>query len=222
MNNEAHQQAVYRRRFTGNEQRRAEVWRTLAHHYFRRWIKSTATVIDVGAGYCEFINSIPAARKYALDSNPATANKAAPDVTVLLQEATQPWPLPPESVDVVFSSNFFEHLPTKHDLAQCLSEAYRVLRPQGLLIALGPNIRFCYDVYWDFVDHYLPLSDRSMVEALEIAGFQMECVIPRFLPFTMSHRVPPRAFLVRLYLMFPLAQRLWGKQFLTMARKPHS
>ena len=103
---------------------------------------------------------------------PATAEKAAPDVTVLSQEATQPWSLPSESVDVVFSSNFFEHLPTKQDFAHCLAEAYRVLRPQGLLIALGPNIRFCFDVYWDFVDHHLPLSDRSMVEALEIAGFR--------------------------------------------------
>jgi hypothetical protein len=55
---------------------------------------------------------------------------------------------------------------------------------------------------------------------LEIAGFRTELVIPRFLPFTMSDRVPLRAFLVRLYLRFPWAQRLWGKQFLVIARKP--
>jgi hypothetical protein len=121
---------------------------------------------------------------------------------------------------VVFSSNFFEHLPTKEDFVHCLLEAYRVLCPKGLLIALGPNIRFCFDVYWDFVDHQLPLSDRSMVEALEITGFRSELVIPRFLPFTMSGRVPRGTFLVRLYLLLPLAQRLWGKQFLVIARKP--
>ena len=220
MTNQDRQQAVYNRRFAGIEQRRVEVWRTLALHYFPRWIKPTDSVLDVGAGYCEFINSIDAAHKYALDLNPATANKAAPGVTVLTQEAGQAWPLPPESVDVVFSSNFFEHLPSKQDFSRCLDEAYRVLRPQGLLIALGPNIRFCYDLYWDFVDHHLPLSDRSMVEALEIAGFQTERVVPRFLPFTMSNRMPYRAFMVRLYLMVPLAQRIWGKQFLVIARKP--
>jgi len=220
MTNQKHQQAVYERRFAGIEQRRVEVWQTLARHYFHRWIRPTDTVLDVGAGYCEFINSIAAARKYALDSNPATTNKAAADVTVLSQEANQPWPLPPGSVDVVFSSNFFEHLPSKQDFSLCLTEAYRVLRPEGLLIALGPNIRYCFNVYWDFVDHHLPLSDRSMVEALEIAGFQSERVIPRFLPFTMSGGVPYRTFMVRMYLMFPLAQRLWGKQFLVMARKP--
>ena len=220
MTHPEHQRAVYDRRFAGIEERRIEVWRTLARHYFRHWVKPTDAVLEVGAGYCEFINSIAAAHKYALDSNPATAEKASPEVTVLTQEATPPWPLPGESLDVVFSSNFFEHLPTKQDFARCLAEAYRVLRRRGLLIALGPNIRFCFDVYWDFVDHHLPLSDRSMVEALEIAGFRRELVIPRFLPFTMSGRVPSRGFLVRLYLMLPLAQRLWGKQFLVMGRKP--
>jgi SAM-dependent methyltransferase len=220
MTHHEHQQAVYRRRFAGIEQRRVAVWQTLARHYFRRWVNPTDTVVDVGAGYCEFINSISAAHKYALDSNPATREKAASGVTVLSQEAAKPWSLPSESVNVVFSSNFFEHLPSKQDLARCLAEAFRVLRPQGLLIALGPNIRFCFDVYWDIVDHHLPLSDRSMIEALEIAGFRRELVIPRFLPFTMSDRVPYPAFLVSLYLMFPLAQRLWGKQFLVVARKP--
>jgi SAM-dependent methyltransferase len=215
-----HQQTVYRRRYAGIEQRRIEVWQTLARHYFQRWVKPTDTVMDVGAGYCEFINNIAAAHKYGLDSNPAIAEKASPEVTVLFQEATRPWPLPEASIDVVFSSNFFEHLPSKQDVAHCLTEAYRVLRPQGLLIALGPNIRFCFDVYWDFMDHHLPLSDRSMVEGLEIAGFRTELVVPRFLPFTMTGRIPYRSAMVRLYLMIPLAQRLWGKQFLVIARKP--
>ncbi len=220
MTHEEHQQAIYSRRYAGIEQRRLEVWQVLVRHFFNRWIKPADAVLDLGAGYCEFINCVTAERKYALDSNPATPYKAARDVTVLSQAASQPWPLPAGSINVVFSSNFFEHLPSKEDLARCLAEAHRVLRPQGLLIALGPNIRFCSDVYWDFVDHHLPLSDRSMVEALEVAGFQKGIVKPRFLPFTMSRRVPPRAWLVRPYLQFPLAQRMWGKQFLVIARKP--
>jgi SAM-dependent methyltransferase len=215
-----HQEAVYSRRFSGIELRRKEVWQVLTRDFFQRWVNPADTVVDVGAGYCEFINSIRASHKYALDSNPATPDKAATDVTVLSEPAIEPWSLPSESVNVVFSSNFFEHLLTKEDLARCLAEARRVLRPQGLLIALGPNIRFSYDVYWDLVDHHLPLSDRSMVEALELAGFRKEVVIPRFLPYTMSHRAPPRALWVRLYLLFPLAWRVWGKQFLVIARKP--
>lgn len=214
-----YQQAVYHRRFAGSERHRAQVWQTLAR-YFQRWIEPADTVLDLGAGYCEFINSVAAARKYALDSNPVTAAKAAPNVAVLAQQATQPWAVPAQCVDVVFSSNFFEHLTGKQDLAFCLAEAHRVLRPRGRLIALGPNIRFCFDRYWDFIDHSLPLSDRSMVEAVELAGFEKALVIPRFLPFSMSDRVPHWPWLVTLYLRLSLAQRLWGKQFLVIARKP--
>jgi SAM-dependent methyltransferase len=220
MTNQEHLRAVYNRRFAAIEQRRVEVWQTLSRYYFQQWIKPTDTVLDLGAGYCEFINSIVAALKFALDSNPATASKAAADVKILSQDAAQPWPLGADSVDVVFTSNFFEHLSTRQALSHCAAEAYRVLRPQGLLIALGPNIRFAFDLYWDFVDHQLPLSDRSMVEALEVAGFERELVIPRFLPFTMSDRLPHWRFLMRLYLALPLAQRLWGKQFLVVMRKP--
>lgn len=214
------QLAIYSRRFAGIEKRRTEVWRILARHYFNRWVRPADSVVDLGAGYCEFINSIQAAHKIALDTNPVTAAKAIPGVKVLQQDATKEWPIPPESADVIFSSNFFEHLPAKEDLARCLANAYQALRPQGLLIVLGPNIRFCYDEYWDFFDHYLPLSDRSMVEAMEITGFQQELVLPRFLPLTMSGRLPHWGFLVRLYLSFSLAQRLWGKQFLVIARRP--
>jgi hypothetical protein len=220
MNNQNDHQAIYRRRFAGIERVRVGVWQTLARHYFNRWIKPQDCVLDLGAGYCEFINNVTATRKFALDSNPATVEKAAPGVVVISQEASQPWPLERETVDVVFSSNFFEHLTTRQSLAQCLIEAFCALRRGGRLIALGPNIRFCPDTYWGFFDHHLPLSDRSMVETLEIAGFEIEFVIPRFLPFNMSNGFPYQPFMVRFYLALPFVQRLWGKQFLVVARKP--
>lgn len=217
-----HESSVYQRRFAGREQMRSDIWRTLAECYFKRWIRPQDSVLELGAGYCEFINAIAAARKFALDSNPATAQKAAAGVTVLMQDAAQPWALPDDSVDAVFTSNFFEHLSSKLDLLHCLGEARRILRPGGRLIALGPNIRYCADIYWDFFDHLLPLSDRSIVEALEIAGFEVEAVIPKFLPFTMSNGFPYRPFMVRLYLALPIFQKLIGKQFLVVAQKPNA
>ena len=212
-------ETIYSQRFAGREADRDRVWKVLTHHYFQRWVKPSDTVLDLGAGYCEFINNIIASRKIALDLNPATPLNAARDVQVVPQDVTQTWAVETHSVDVVFTSNFFEHLPSKQDLSHCLAEIYRVLRPGSRLIALGPNIRFCFDVYWDFFDHYLPLSDRSLVEASEIAGFETELIIPRFLPFTMHGKAPPPSYLVRWYLLLPLAWRILGKQFLLVARK---
>jgi SAM-dependent methyltransferase len=212
-------QTIYARRFAGIEKSRDQVWKVLTRHYFQRWVNPQDVVLDVGAGFCEFINNIQAKQKFAVDLNPVTLQKAGHDVTVISQDVTKSWPVDSDSVDVVFTSNFFEHLPTKEDLQRCLREIHRVLRPNGRLLLMGPNIRFCFDVYWDFFDHFLPLSDRSMAEALEISGFQTEKVIAQFLPYTMKGKLPPHPLLVRLYLALPVFWRLMGKQFLISARK---
>jgi SAM-dependent methyltransferase len=211
-------QNAYAHRFREQELRRRQVWDTLNRHFFRRWVDPQDAVLDVGAGYCEFINSIHARQKFALDLNPATASHAEPGVEVLTQDICKTWSLPSQSIDVVFTSNFLEHLPSKQALVHCLQEACRVLRPHGRLIALGPNIRYAYKVYWDYFDHTLALSDKSLAEALELNGFQLEKVIPRFLPFTMKSNAPSHAAFVRLYLMLPLAWRIFCKQFLITAR----
>ncbi|HNB22942.1 MAG TPA: class I SAM-dependent methyltransferase [Candidatus Melainabacteria bacterium] len=201
-----------------DEAKRSLVWKELSR-YFQQWIDPHSAVLDLGAGYCEFINNIQAKQKYAMDLNPTTAAKARSDVTVISQDVTLKWPVESSSIDVVFSSNFLEHIPTKNGLMNCLREANRVLKSDGKLILLGPNIRFCSDVYWDFFDHHLPLSDRSAVEALGLAGFEAQKVIERFLPFTMQGGQPAHPILIRAYLMLPVAWLVLGKQFLIIARK---
>jgi SAM-dependent methyltransferase len=211
--------AIYLHRFENVETQRDKVWQVLARHYFQQWVQSTDAILDLGAGYCEFINNIQAKEKLALDLNPVTRLKASTDVKVISQDVSQTWPLESNTINVIFSSNFLEHLRTKEDLRHCLDEAYRVLRSGGLILLLGPNIRFCANLYWDFFDHHIPLSDRSIVEVLELAGFQKKKVIPRFLPYTMSGRRPPPPLLVRLYLAMPIAWQIMGKQFFVVASK---
>ena len=219
MSDQQELQTIYANRFAGQEAPRERVWKVLTRHYFQQWIRPKATVLDLGAGYCEFINNIRANRKIAVDFNPETPRRAAPGVEVVMQDVSKPWAVHDTSVDVVFTSNFFEHLANKQNFLRCLSEIHRVLRTNGRLIAMGPNIRFCFDVYWDFLDHHLPLSDRSIREAVEVAGFRTETLIPRFLPFTMQGKLPPSSTLVRMYLLLPPAWRLLGKQFLLVATK---
>lgn len=204
---------LYEHRFDADErQRKDRLWRVLCEDFFQRYIGPEDTVLDVGAGFCEFINHIRCRRRLALDLADETRRHAAPDVEVLTARASDIPQLPESSVDVAFASNFFEHLPDKEEVVATLREIRRVLRPGGRLLILQPNIRYLDGRYWDFFDHHLPLTDRSLVEALMVVGLTPTEVRPRFLPFTTKSRLPQWPWLVRLYLRLPPAHWLLGKQ----------
>lgn len=212
-------QRIYSGRFSGRTEYRDRVWKALAAH-LARWLEPNGAVLDLGAGYCEFINNVPSRARYAMDLNPDTRQRANPGVEVLQQDCAGRWPFADEALDTVFTSNFLEHLPDKATLSAVLGNAYRCLRPGGRFVAMGPNIRYVPGAYWDFFDHYIPLTELSMAEALAAAGFEVEQRIGRFLPYTMSRGRQFPIWMVRLYLAVPLAWKLLGKQFLVVGRKP--
>jgi SAM-dependent methyltransferase len=212
---------LYTKRFNPAERSEKNlIWQVLCQDFFQRYIRRTDTVIDLGAGYCEFINNIHAEAKIAVDLNEDTSVYAAPDVRVLKSPSTDMRTVADASVDVVFASNFFEHLPNKQEFLKTLQEIRRVLRAGGRLLILQPNIRFLHGEYWDFLDHHIPLTDRTLVEALEVVGFNILEVRPRFLPYTTKSRLPQRPWLVRLYLRVPIAHHILGKQAWVVAAKP--
>ena len=114
-------------------------------------------------------------------------------------------PLGDGTVDVVFTSNFLEHLHHKAECDQVFAEVKRILAPGGTFIIIGPNIRYLADRYWDFYDHHLPLSHLSLEEGLIQAGYRVELIIPKFLPYTAKSAIPKHPSLVALYLEVPLA-----------------
>jgi len=211
-------QTIYERRFEAMLQYRMAVWQVLVADYFQKYVPTLATVLDLGAGYGEFINHVRAGRKIAMDLNPKLKERVPSDVEVLLQNCAEPWDVPDQSLDVVFTSNFFEHLPDKGALKRTFVQIRRCLKPGGTLIALGPNIRYLHGAYWDFWDHFLCLTDKSVAEGLETNGFDVVEQLPRFLPYSMvgSPRVPMLA--IRAYLKLPLLWWLFGRQFLIVAK----
>jgi SAM-dependent methyltransferase len=211
---------IYHRRFVRTAAYRNRVWQVLTGRFFNRWVPATGTVLDLGCGYGEFINNIPAGRKLAMDLNPDATQHLAKDVEFLHQDCSAPWPLAENSLDVVFTSNFFEHLHDKDCLNRTLQHARHCLKPGGRLIAIGPNIKFLHGIYWDFYDHHVYLTETSLGEAMELAGFSIEVITPRFLPFTMVEAPEYPMIFVRFYLALPLLWRFSGRQFLLVARKP--
>lgn len=210
---------LYRARFAERSTYRQKVWNVLSR-YFSRWIRKDSVVLDLGCGWCEFINSADCRVKYGMDLNPDAKSYANQDVIVLEQDCSAAWDVTSESLDVVFTSNFLEHVPAKSSLEATLREAFRALKPEGRFIAMGPNIKHVAGAYWDFFDHYLALTELSLGEVLGKCGFQIEARHAQFLPYTMSHGRQYPVWMLRLYLTMPFLWRLAGGQFLVIARKP--
>ena len=212
-------QRIYEARFRANRDYRRAVWRVLIDDCFQKHIRADAAVLDLGCGYGEFINQVHCGKKYAMDLNPDMPRRVERDVNPLLQDCSSPWQLPDDSLDAVFTSNFFEHLPDKAALGRTLDQARRCLKPGGRLIALGPNIKYLPGAYWDFWDHYLPLTELSLREALESRAFTIQQCVGRFLPYTMAGGPQYSLWCLKLYLRLPFLWWLGGRQFLVIACK---
>ena len=126
MNDELDQ--IYEIRFSGFEKYRNEVWKILLDKFFTKWVAQEATILDLGCGYGEFINQANAKVKHAMDLNPRTRELLNGDVIFHEQDCSLPWPFEKNSLDLIFTSNFFEHLPDKKSLNATISEAKNVIK----------------------------------------------------------------------------------------------
>jgi SAM-dependent methyltransferase len=213
---------IYRNRFPQEIlARRSAVWQVLCRSWLARYIPPGARVLEVAAGYCEFINNIPAGERVVVDLNPETRRHAAPDVVVHEIAAERLGEVvPPAQFDTVFMSNFLEHCRTREQVLAVLRAVATALKPGGRVLVLGPNFRCCARDYYDYFDHHLALTEKAVEEALRLSGFEIELVQPRTLPYTFRSRLPSRPWLVRLYLRLPWLWRFFGAQFFLVGRKP--
>lgn len=215
----SHVSSIYADRFDKNIAQRNVLWQILCKDFFQKFIKKNETVLDLAAGYCEFINNIECKEKIAVDLNPQTKKMAAKGIVFHEALSTNLPKTLTGKVDTVFTSNFFEHLDNKEELMNTLEEVHKVLKKNGKIMVLQPNIKLVGGRYWDFVDHTLPLTEKSLAEALELSGFKVTYQKTRFLPYTASAGKPIVPLFVKIYLKLPIAHYILGKQTFMIAQK---
>lgn len=210
---------IYAYRFRGIDQaKRSMVWTELAH-FMHGQLGKPKVMLDPAAGMCEFINHIPSEERWAVDMNgPFLRQHAGPGVKQVVAD-TLIADLPKNHFDGVFVSNFLEHLHTQEQVADFLTKMHGHLKPGGRIAVMGPNFKYVFKEYFDFADHTVVLSELGVAEHLYGAGFEVERIVPRFLPLSFRGGLPVNRFLVRAFLAMPFAWRFFGKQFLLIARK---
>ena len=211
-------QRLYAYRFRDVDQAsRQAVWAEITAYVYQR-MRTPTKVLDPAAGRCEFINAIPAAERWAVDTVDHGEFRDS-GVKVIIDNILGA-ELPLAYFDGIFVSNFLEHLPTQDSIGGVLAKLRASMEPGGTLAVLGPNFRYCPGRYFDCADHTLALTHMTVAEHMHAAGFEVTVVIPRFLPYSFCGRLPPSPALTRIYLHLPALWRMLGKQFLVLGVRP--
>jgi len=186
--------------------RRLVIWRAVAEYIQQKYIPKDWRVMDLGAGYCDFIHHIEAREKHALDVFEKLPELAQPDVITHVKTCTDMEGVPDDGLDCIFASNLFEHL-THEELLDTITEIRRVLRPDGRLILLQPNFKYCYRTYFDDYTHLQIFTHMGMTDLLGMAGLDVEAVHAKFLPVNMKStlrlQIPFLGTIVRAYMRSP-------------------
>jgi len=210
---------IYEYRFADvNHSKKQIVWKEVAD-YIYKLTNRPETVLDPAGGMCEFINNVPSREKWTIDLNGEFLDKYADKSVKKVIGNNLTVDLPQNYFDLVFISNFLEHLESQEQVAEFLGKMFQTVKPNGFIAVMGPNFKYAYREYFDFADHTVCLSELGAAEHLIGAGFNIAKICPRFLPLSFRGGLPVNKFLVQTYLQMPFAWRFFGKQFLLVAQK---
>ncbi len=197
---------------------RSVVWKEIIR-FLSKYIPKDGTVLDIGAGYCDFINNVDTKTKIALDYSPDLRKYAKDGVLQINSNVTDMSKVSSGTVDVVFASNLFEHL-TDAELETTMGEVKRVLKNGGRLILMQPNYKLSYKTYFDDHTHKKVFSDTSLETFLLSHDMDIELKKAKFLPFSLKSRpsiIPVLPIIIRAYINSPW--KPFAGQMLFVAKK---
>ena len=200
-------------RFT-HDKKRDKIWKQISK-YLSKYVYYGDTVLDVGAGYCDYINNVQCIKKYAIDICPTTKEYADKDVNVITGSFLT-HNFGKTKFNVIMMSNFLEHF-NREDGLKILQKTHSLLCKGGYLIMIQPNYKYCCKEYFDDYTHITPYSDVGLTDLLNSLTYEVIRITPRFLPFSMKSHLPKWSWLTWTYLRLPI--RPLAKQMLCVTKK---
>jgi len=106
---------------------------------------------------------------YGLDISPESP-KLSPNLNISVFDIESgKMPFPDDYFDVIYSKSFLEHIRIPVNF---LNEAYRVLKPGGIIISLVPDWETQYQKFYDDHTHVSPFTSVSLHDIQLATGFK--------------------------------------------------
>lgn len=162
-----------------------------------RYVSPEARVLDIGCGPGGTTLAYAGGRRVlATDSSPESLKWASErGLTVAAMDATR-LAVTPGSLDAVVALDILEHV---HDDAGVLREAFRALRPGGVLVVTVPAYQFLWSNHDDAVGHLRRYTRGPLVRMVRDCGFRvvvgeytMAAILPAAMVVRLAERLRPK------------------------------
>jgi ubiquinone/menaquinone biosynthesis C-methylase UbiE len=144
----------------------------LINHLTKKYnLKKNSKILELGCGRGEFLNEFTklGMSGYGIDLSNYADNFCKNAEIKVVDITKEDVPYPDNSFDVVFSKSFIEHFYYPEEI---FKEAYRVLKPSGILINLTPEWNYIYKSFYDDYTHRTPFTKKSLEDIYLVCGFK--------------------------------------------------
>jgi len=134
-------------------------------------IKRGMRLLEIGCGRGEFLSHFKdmGAEVYGVDLSPEAKNLSKDLAITQCNLERDKLSFEDNYFDVVFNKSFLEHL---RDPENFFTEAYRTLKPGGLLLTLVPDWESQYKTFFDDHTHNTPYTINSLRDVYKIFSFE--------------------------------------------------
>ncbi len=134
-------------------------------------LKKNQKVLELGCGRGEFLNEFVECELdgYGVDISDY-CKKFFPTLNFRkVDMANEKLPYEDNYFDVIYSKSIIEHFYFPEKIFQ---EAYRVLKPGGIIITLTPEWKYIYKSFYDDYTHRVPFTKTSLRDIHEMQNFK--------------------------------------------------
>lgn len=134
-------------------------------------LKKNQKILELGCGRGEFLNEFcqSGLDAYGVDLSDYSKNYFPKLKFLKTDLENKRLPFDDSLFDVIYSKSFIEHF---YYPEKIFKEAYRVLKPGGIIITLTPEWKYIYKTFYDDYTHRVPFTKESLRDIHKIYNFK--------------------------------------------------